>query len=317
MNHLSALKLFNHPENYLQWYRQGYTSNPITVKIDLTNVCNHRCPHCIDASLRGKESLNIDRLNVLLDELAAMGTKGVHYTGGGEPLLYSHFEEAVAIARNYGIEVGLLTNGSLLNRVRVANCSWVRVSLDAYDEKSYQKTHGKGADWETTIEGIKDAARCVRTTVSYLTADGEGVEAFLEIAAGLGVQGAQVSPYTNIRHKITHKMCERWERQYPFARIHREKFSLQEQKGICQSHWFKATNVCATGKVYICCQLAGQKRALIGDIYRERFRDIWTSTRHREVAQALKIEKCPRGCVGATTNQLLRGIKGISDKGTL
>ena len=51
MGFLIANKVLHHPKKYSDWYQKGDTSGPITVKIDLTNVCNHSCPGCIDHDL--------------------------------------------------------------------------------------------------------------------------------------------------------------------------------------------------------------------------------------------------------------------------
>ena len=81
MGFLAANKILYHPEKYLQWQQSGDTNGPITVKIDLTNVCNHNCPGCIDADLIANDNneLKYDLLISLLGDLKRAGVKGINY----------------------------------------------------------------------------------------------------------------------------------------------------------------------------------------------------------------------------------------------
>ena len=81
MSFLKSNKVLNHPEKYSRWYKTGDTLGPVTVKIDLTNVCNHDCPGCIDYELieNDNNSLNFDLFNNLLDALTACEVTGINY----------------------------------------------------------------------------------------------------------------------------------------------------------------------------------------------------------------------------------------------
>ena len=59
-----------HPKTMREWMETGDTSAPVTVKIDLTNVCNHNCPGCIDADLIAHDNneLHIDLVKNLLND---------------------------------------------------------------------------------------------------------------------------------------------------------------------------------------------------------------------------------------------------------
>jgi len=62
MSFLKGDKVLNHPAKYAEWYEHGDTSGPVNIKIDLTNVCNHDCPGCIDYELihNDNNSLSFD-----------------------------------------------------------------------------------------------------------------------------------------------------------------------------------------------------------------------------------------------------------------
>ena len=71
MSFLKSNKVLNHPKRYQEWYNNGDTIGPVTVKIDLTNVCNHDCPGCIDYELihNDNNSLNFNLFEDLLGEM--------------------------------------------------------------------------------------------------------------------------------------------------------------------------------------------------------------------------------------------------------
>ena len=73
-------------------------TGPEHVVIDLTNRCNNDCIACWTRSpLLGnnrpepewhKQQLKTDVVLSLIDELAALGTSIIRFTGGGEPFLH-------------------------------------------------------------------------------------------------------------------------------------------------------------------------------------------------------------------------------------
>jgi len=54
----------------------------------------------------------------LVRNLAKIGCRSITFTGGGEPLLNKHFDEMESFAVENGLEVGLVTNGILLELIK-------------------------------------------------------------------------------------------------------------------------------------------------------------------------------------------------------
>lgn len=82
----------------------------------------------------------------LAHEFVDMGVKAVTFSGGGEPLLYKPLPKVIDILAAGGIKVAALTNGSNL-KGRMADAvaehgTWIRISLDAWDDASYVKSRG-------------------------------------------------------------------------------------------------------------------------------------------------------------------------------
>ena len=97
-------------------------AGPEHVVIDITNRCNYNCVACWTFSpLLGDkkppkawygQELPGRMLRDLLDDLAAMGTKLVRFTGGGEPFLHPQILPLIAHCASVGLRLDITTNGS-------------------------------------------------------------------------------------------------------------------------------------------------------------------------------------------------------------
>src|SRR5689334_9771121 len=85
---------------------------PVTLDIELTDVCTHRCPWCVYP--RTPTNLSLAAARSAFAGAAALGTGSVIVTGGGEPLLHPSAEEILALGPEYGLPVCLFTNGELI-----------------------------------------------------------------------------------------------------------------------------------------------------------------------------------------------------------
>ncbi len=143
-------------KNYLAWQRSIRLTDrgdkppdfaPVSINLDLTSSCNFACPHCVDSEIinLGK-SLELDDVRKTLEILHARGLLSVILIGGGEPTLHRNFEEIALFIKNKGLQLGIVTNGSKLERIeKIAPAldkgDWVRLSLDAACQDTFEKTH--------------------------------------------------------------------------------------------------------------------------------------------------------------------------------
>lgn len=135
---------------------------PEYVAIDLTNRCSNSCVACwmyspqakkdgADSAWLGQE-LDTATLMRLLDELAALGTRLVRFTGGGEPFLHPDFFKLVAYAKLKGFETSVTTSLAGVGfedlvRLVDTGIDEISVSVWAGNAKTYQATHpGAGKD---------------------------------------------------------------------------------------------------------------------------------------------------------------------------
>jgi len=120
---------------------------PISINLDLTTACNFQCPHCIDGEIinTGK-ILDLNYVKTLIRDWAKHGLKSVILIGGGEPVLYPHFEEVVKFLKELSLQVGIVSNGTNIKKIEnicglLDKKDWVRLSLDAGTDATFQKIH--------------------------------------------------------------------------------------------------------------------------------------------------------------------------------
>ncbi len=115
--------------------------------LHITDRCNYTCVHCYQASCREAPDMPLDAACRLIDEAAAVGTRGVTISGG-EPLLHPRLEELVSHAASR-MRVRLLTNGSLIDgrwaALLAETGALVQVSLDGADETTHDRIRSPGS----------------------------------------------------------------------------------------------------------------------------------------------------------------------------
>ena len=139
-------KLFVHADRIRDWLR-GELPAPVTLELDLTLVCNDRCPYCPHGFAHQGRCLDLDSIGRILDEAASLGIQGLTVTGGGEPLMHPKFRDVMRLIRTYPFAAGVITNGGRIDSEiaseMIATFQWIRVSLDAASEASFQRIRGR------------------------------------------------------------------------------------------------------------------------------------------------------------------------------
>jgi sulfatase maturation enzyme AslB (radical SAM superfamily) len=142
---ISSDKVFCHLDQLYNWDK-GKKVTPVTVELHLSNVCNNKCFYCCADKVKDMQIMTKDETLKSVEFVADLGAKGIIFSGGGEPTLSSYFEDALYWARDRGLDIGVITNGVSLNEDKqktvLSKASWVRVSLDAHNEKLYHKIRG-------------------------------------------------------------------------------------------------------------------------------------------------------------------------------
>jgi len=143
---------------------------PICIQLLVTNECTTRCSMCDHYKLYKQNNLITDDIKSILDSIKVLGTRNV-VISGGEPLARADIIEILKHAKlpfkedqqsrltekddgiiEYpGLNVGLLTNGIKKNGETLSKqdceifknkCSWIQVSIDSFDSKTYEEIRG-------------------------------------------------------------------------------------------------------------------------------------------------------------------------------
>ncbi len=166
-------KLKEYVEWQVQW-REGYANDsmtldealemapisaPISINLDLTTACNYKCDHCVDMDILNK-NINYEHENLKnsLTYLADKGLRSVIIIGGGEPTAYKGFEDIVRHLKAKKIQIGVVTNGSMMKKVEAVaevldERDWVRLSLDSGTNQTFRDMHKPGSK-KVTLEWI-------------------------------------------------------------------------------------------------------------------------------------------------------------------
>jgi radical SAM protein with 4Fe4S-binding SPASM domain len=101
----------------------------------------------------------LDELNSLFSDLSKLKVFHVSLTGG-EPLLRPDLFDVIDLGRGYGLEIGITTNGTLIDEVvatRIKNSGvWgVRVSLDSSARDLNDQFRGETGAFDKTCSGIR------------------------------------------------------------------------------------------------------------------------------------------------------------------
>lgn len=154
-NPFNSYKLLVHVERWRQIKRGRSAPAPVLITVDPTNVCNFDCAWCNADYIR--EHRNHRLSQKILTDIANFlpqwsnsaypdykGIKAICVAGGGEPLLNPYTGEFIDRVVANGIEVGMVTNGSLIydNIDPLSQCTWVGVSVDAGTSKTFNKLKG-------------------------------------------------------------------------------------------------------------------------------------------------------------------------------
>ena len=108
---------------------------PIMAHIIPTHKCQLKCVHCCFRNRKDKlADMSWEVWETGITQFLDIGVKAYEFTGGGDPMLWSHINEASRFLKNNGAHIGLITNGLAVKDLDDPLLfDWIRVSLNTLD----------------------------------------------------------------------------------------------------------------------------------------------------------------------------------------
>lgn len=338
----AADKAAMHPER-LVILRKGGQPYPVYVQIVLSDLCNQDCSFCAYRTEGYSSNENFpvrDELGIVAERnpnrmmpfqkavetircCYEMGVRAVLLTGGGEPTVHPQFGEVTEVLDDFDIELGVNTNGLLLDHgkcYRLPNAKWVRVSVDAGTAETYGKTRRVNPkQFDRVLSNIRRFAETPRRTATLGTGYVVTRENYHELA--LAVRKFRDAGADNVRITVNLNMegSRYYEGlMYPIQKECEEARSLQTDEFRVFDNFAARYAELDTGnphyencgymhfttyiggdqKVYVCCVNAYSDRGCIGSIEQQTFKELWDSAEKRGMFDRFDA----RGCVHCQFN---------------
>ena len=317
-------KIFYHPEKVSE-YIKGQRPFPVTLEVDLTNACNHRCSFCFYADnlnrriVDGKNlppaRLDIEILKERVTEAKKLGVKGISFSGGGEPLAHPKFVDILKHANSQNIDCGLITNGSLMSRnidALASHLQWVRISMAGGDKESYHSVQGMD-HFDLVLDNIsllRNASKSINIGIRVLITP-DNLESILHLSKklkNLDVNYLQLAPdqYTddkgkfwnsnktqNIFHEVGAILAKSNTKLLTTTFLQTQE-SLDYPK-TCYAHYIQ-TVLTAEGDLIFCKNARGVGKYILGNINQNTLTEIWNSEKVLNIEKGIKPSNCGLFC---------------------
>ncbi len=123
-----------------------WSAAPTFLNIEPTTRCNFSCWYCVG---RYMEQADIDEANfaLMLDNYPTVKT--IALVGEGEPLMHKGFFDMAKLARDRGIRVVCISNGSafsqsVIEKLCDAEVAYISISIDSIDPKTFAESRIDG-----------------------------------------------------------------------------------------------------------------------------------------------------------------------------
>ena len=327
-------KLYWHKDRIDEW-KKNRSVSPITLEIDLTNVCNHKCPECVGYGFtkerdHSKETWDRQILFNMLCDIRSSGVKGVCFTGGGEPTLSQHLSFAIDCLSGFSISTALITNGQSIMKSQiesaVRHCDWIRVSWDAGSQEVFFETHGVGGtSFHKVVQNthkLSSEKKLIGSNVSigvgYLTGKkthSEDMILSVKKAKEAGVDYFQFRPYLErfypeewVSYEVeaffeTLSVCKSYENEsfsvFTSEPKYRAILENRIERGYKTCHASVFAGVISADKhVYYCCHTRGQPFFDLGKLNEDGtgFLNTFNSESRTIIDRDLDVTTCPPLC---------------------
>ncbi|MCG2726726.1 MAG: radical SAM protein [Elusimicrobia bacterium] len=345
---IDSHKLMYHVQRVNDWM-EGKAIYPIYMEVSPSGACNHRCSYCgLDFMKYEAKYLETGILKNKLSELGKLGLKSIMYAGEGEPFLHPNMSEIICHTKKSGIDIGITTNGVLLEEKIVDNIfgvsTWIKVSINGATKDTYAKIHRcNPADFDKVIDNLSYAAKMKKKNnyacalgmqMVLLPENSHEVAVLAKLARDIGMDYLVIKPYSQHPQSKTTRYSSIKYSDYGYledelAKFNTDNFSVIFRK-LAMKKWDDGNKIykcClalpfwsyidASGNVWGCSVYLSDDRFLYGNIYEQTFRQIWEGEKRKKslllVKEKLDTSKCRVNCRMDEINGYLWKLKHPSE----
>jgi GTP 3',8-cyclase len=327
--YISSSKVFQHPDKLSLWLDgRNREISPITIELHISNICNQHCNYCFSVEIQDKHIMSVDDATKAIDKIALLGTKGIIFSGGGEPTIHKSFNKLIEYSYRRGMDVGVITNcmaiDSTISETILKYCSWIRISIDTIDKETYAKT--RGVDGVGKV--INNIKRLLSLRIKFGSATTIGVQTVLtpeNISSieetcrefdRLLVDYHQIRPLENVKYdpnlytdiiSILGNLKKKYKRIIISTKWDTVNTTDITKKPFSSCHAYPLIGaVSAYGYIYICCHMIGIDKFCYGNVLTDSVDELLSN---REIASKnINVAKCPIACRGSEINRTLEGL---------
>lgn len=257
-------------DNWVKYPSEKYVADyPLCVDLELSTVCNLKCPMCYTILDEFKEKvptkfMDFELFKKIIDEIAGK-VPSIRLSFRGESTLHPNFIEAIKYAKSKGIgEVSSLTNGSKLTEeffteLMLAGLDWLIISVD-----------GMGETYENIRKPLKfdDTYNKIKMTKEVKEKHGYNRPVVKIQSIWPAIEKDPESFYNTFK-PITDLISFN-----PLVDTSRPVHERECVKDFICSSLYQRVFVCSNGEVVACCQDYNSE-AIVGDAAKESIYDIW------------------------------------------
>lgn len=259
------------------------SEKPQLLMLEVTNVCNLRCPNCTNKDMQRKRGfMGLDIYKKVIDECVVIGVNDLWITGG-EPTLHPLLINQVAYAKEKGIEsLALITNAQLLTlplgrKLIEAGLDKLEVSIDAATPGTYSEMRPPGN--LVTLE--RNLQTFIKLKSEMKTSKPQVTVKFIKEPMNANEVGLFRRKWGNLADEIYISFLHNWG-----GAISKKESKWRGGSRRDPCSWvFRRMYICWDGKVSFCC-LDSEAETLLGDIEEKSIEEIWHSHELRAIRQA-------------------------------
>lgn len=338
-SNLDGHKLHLHPEKVAEWKYTGDTT-PVHVEIGLTGRCNHKCVFCALEWVDNKTDIDTSVVSDALKDMGKNNVKSVMFGGEGEPLLHKDIGLLTQLAKHFGIDVSLTSNGVLFNEQKqeqmLPYLSWAKFSIDAGDSQTYALVHGTSSKtYKKLMSNLENAVNykhrhsldvTIGTQAVMIPQNMKTISKLAERLSDIGVDYLAIKPfshhplsendfsiplkdYNSLEREVAHFSDKKY--KVKFRKETLERINEENVYSKCYGLPF-ITLIDSKGSILPCNLYYNNPGFFYGNLNQQSFGDIWWGENRKAVLEKIDkqgVGECRKGCRCDASNRYLQRIK--------